>query len=941
MQDQYDTIKNRARSLLSTGLNTGLSLLNSVASNFNQADESSGDEEHVAPAETDSFVERGARGIIVFPTTSQKTGHRKMMHINLYKLHFITYHDGNKRMHPCSDVLNIYKVSEQQVNVEMKGGRTKKIIFDREGMADRFHMYIEFINEQGRAIRRAYHEIDVGRTGRINRYDLERALVKVDLVVDEEGLERMMQFGMAGYDGIDYYNFFHFFIHSFVSNLRECLLEWLFQATSDDSEAMTSQRLAKIIRLLPGEIISFMPPEKVHWCVSGGSKAGGHNAVIFPGRICATNYRIVFLSSRKSPGWQQSGHSRYEIPAFFNMISMPLATLHKLYIAAPRSSIYLVGKDYRCLRVTLSGAENNRGNAEAYWQMLSMLAFPPTPLTSAVSAAIVTSSSTATLSVSDVTQSGRSVSVATNPDGSQEKDVESDRLQRIMHHLNLRDGERGPFFAYHYAAQCSSEDITSGWNGTDIIKEYERQGLVGSAVWRIVENKDYELSRSYPRYLALPRYLTPDQVKAVAAYRSQGRMPAITYRHRATEAVLTRAAQPLVGLTQKTCYEDTLLLDLYRTLGHPIAFTSTSGNNGSNHSNRDGNSGSSSGKHESNPTGGVTTARTGAPTTPTAPLATAKTLPKKLYILDARGKLAATLNMAAGKGTEDISQYHHTELVFGNIDNIHTMRASAQQFAEALAYKGASPSTSSSASSTSAMHQQGGGGGSGGGLHPHGSWLDAMRSPDMAALSMNARLDESGWLKHVRLLLVASSFAAEKLHVDRCSVLVHCSDGWDRTAQICSLTQLLLDPYFRTIEGFGVLIEKDWCGFGHKFHERLGHGGDEKYAPDERSPVFLQFLDCVHQIMHQFPCAFEYTEDLLVFIADHMHSGLFGSFLGNTEEQRRHGRLFNGLEETVSIWSYVLKRKTRFCRPTRSSASVTTCGGKDIISWCLYCTFTL
>lgn len=50
------------------------------------------------------------------------------------------------------------------------------------------------------------------------------------------------------------------------------------------------------------------------------------------------------------------------------------------------------------------------------------------------------------------------------------------------------------------------------------------------------------------------------------------------------------------------------------------------------------------------------------------------------------------------------------------------------------------------------------------------------------------------------MLLKSALLVVHAVDRDQRPVLVHCSDGWDRTPQIVALAKLLLDPYYRTVE---------------------------------------------------------------------------------------------------------------------------------------------
>ena len=65
-------------------------------------------------------------------------------------------------------------------------------------------------------------------------------------------------------------------------------------------------------------------------------------------------------------------------------------------------------------------------------------------------------------------------------------------------------------------------------------------------------------------------------------------------------------------------------------------------------------------------------------------------------------------------------------------------------------------------------------------------------------------------MTYVANLLRTASLVVNVMSKEGRSVVVHCSDGWDRTAQIVSLAELMMDSYYRTVEVGKCLLNLDF-----------------------------------------------------------------------------------------------------------------------------------
>ncbi|NXT14541.1 MTMRC protein, partial [Prunella fulvescens] len=144
-------------------------------------------------------------------------------------------------------------------------------------------------------------------------------------------------------------------------------------------------------------------------------------------------------------------------------------------------------------------------------------------------------------------------------------------------------------------------------------------------------------------------------------------------------------------------------------------------------------------------------------------------------------------------------------------------------------------------------------------------------------------LESTNWLEIIRRVLKKAIEVVECLEIQHTNVLLIEESATDLCCVISSLVQVMMDSYSRTKSGFQSLIQKEWVIGGHAFLDRCNH---LHKSEKEEAPVFLLLLNCVWQLVQQYPPAFEFTETYLTVLSDSLYVPIFSTFFFNSQHQR-------------------------------------------------------
>eukprot|EP01113_Clastostelium_recurvatum_P008933 TRINITY_DN1425_c0_g1_i2.p1 TRINITY_DN1425_c0_g1~~TRINITY_DN1425_c0_g1_i2.p1 ORF type:complete len:3048 (-),score=746.58 TRINITY_DN1425_c0_g1_i2:25-9168(-) len=530
----------------------------------------------------------------------------------------------------------------------------------------------------------------------------------------------------------------------------------------------------------------------------------------------------------------------------------------------------------------------------------------------------------------------------------------------------------------------SSESLA--WDAYDIFEETARLGLVlvhnkkGEAtmryelgsldgMWRVaVANKDYEVCCAYPSRILVPACVSDKQIAACAASRDYARFPSFAWKHPTNHALLVRSGpnvdthaqkpptpsrvdpadnpdRKVLQAMLKTCefwrgYKSGAPNQAPATPKErtPIPTPATPATPTTSSSAATTPTSSPAGKDASGP---HTPTRTHEPHTPGTPPPPPMMMSSPM--LNSAGK--GTRSMRSPSGTipylgglgpksprSDVGQSGGDPKAQGEptitfmVVNIGKGRSTSSMIRYPAEINSLMFAEVSSPSDMQASLL---------------TLYEAVHNVPHADQRWKAKVDDTVWLNHIRSLVTTARKVANMVSGGQ-SVMVQgaVADGHDLTeCCLVSLAMLLLDPFYRTIKGFCVLVQKEWSHYAFPFRAQmqgmLGQGADEDMGgpdpsgsdlPDanstsahygELAPTFLQFLDAVWQVLKEFPTAFEFSEDFLLFMADQSYSGRFGNFLSGLDKpfargepgSKERGTDRKGLEKalkrnTVSLWTF-------------------------------------
>lgn len=310
-----------------------------------------------------------------------------------------------------------------------------------------------------------------------------------------------------------------------------------------------------------------------------------------------------------------------------------------------------------------------------------------------------------------------------------------------------------------------------------------------------------QYSKTYPALLVVPSNVSDSVLRYAGEYRSRQRIPALVYRHPINNCSITRSSQPTPGLRgNRNAQDERLVAAIFTTnrgwkpAHSPNILASTPESSVVNLNDSSANSSFV----------GVVEGLARKPdvedlndsTEADADIPKVYGAQQRNLIVDARPTVNAYAMQAVGLGSEKMDYYPGAEKAYLGIDNIHVMRKSLDTV------------------------------------------IDALKESDITSFPPNRQLlAKSNWIKHIANILDGTALIARTVGIMHSHVLIHCSDGWDRTSQLSALSQILLDPYYRTLEGFIVLVEKDWLSFGHMFRHRSGFLSHEKWFTIENEKI--------------------------------------------------------------------------------------------------------